>query len=87
MYFSLAISVGLMTPIIPNLHGSTIKLLTSSGIWKSFNKAGINFCLMTLTKANMKFSMFSVLLMKNVNLYLRPDVNVKYAAKGIVDNS
>ena len=47
MYSSLAISVGLMMPIPPNLHGSSIKLLSSLDIWKALNKAGINFCLIT----------------------------------------
>ena len=69
-YSSFAISVGLIIPIPPNLHGSAIKLLSPSGIWKLLNKGGIKFCLITLPKGNMKFSIFSIVLMKNVNLCL-----------------
>ena len=65
-----ATSIGLMIPIQPNLHGSAVKLLSSSDIQKSLNKAGINFCLITLCKGNMKFSMFSIVLMMNMNFRL-----------------
>ena len=46
-----------MIPTLPNLHGSAIKIFSYSDIWKSLNKAGINFCLITLSKGNMKLSM------------------------------
>ena len=57
-------------PIPSNLHGSAIKLLSSSDILKSLNKAGINFCLITLSKGNTKFSMFSIVLLPE-DEYLR----------------
>ena len=48
-----------MIPIPPNLHGSTIKLFSSSDIWKSLNKTGINFCLITLSKQHQVFNVFN----------------------------
>ena len=41
-------------------------------------KVASRFCLTTLCKGKMKFSMFSTVLMKNVNLRLSPDVNAKH---------
>ena len=61
-------------PIPPNLHGSSIKFLSSSDIRKSLNKAGINFCWMTLSKCNITFSVFSVVLTMDVTLCLYTDI-------------
>ena len=42
--------------------------------------AGIHFGVMILSKGNKKFSVFSIVIMKNVKLCLYPDVNAKYVA-------
>ena len=68
--------------IPPNVHGSAIRPRSSSDIWNLLNKAGINFYLIALSRGTMKFSMFSIGLMKNVSLCLYPDVNGKYSAYG-----
>ena len=81
-YSLVAISAELVMSARTNLHGSAFRFSGSFYIWKSLNKAGINFCLMTLSKSNMKFSMFSRVFTKNVNLCLHLDANAEYAVRG-----
>ena len=66
-----------MMPILPNLYD--IKLLSFS-VKKLLNMAGIHFGVMILSKGSKKFSVFSIVIMKNVKLCLYPDVNAKYVA-------
>ena len=77
-FYLFVISIRFVIPIPTNLHQGAIKRLSSSDIWKSLSKGSIYICLTTLCKGNMKFSMFSIVLMKNVNLCLSPDVNAKH---------
>ena len=60
------------------------RLSSSSDVWNSLYKTCFNFFFITLFISTMRFSMFSIVLIKNVSLSLYPDMNAEHAFCGWV---